>query len=110
MVVGLAGPFDWPCDFGAHCYIGFRHGLCHGWAGGPTAWLTRHVLGVLPTEAGCRKIQIMPRPGHLSFAKGTFSTPLGPLVVSHKKNADGSIATEFQVPPGIDVTVVPQAK
>ena len=21
-------------DFGAHCYVGFRHSLCHGWAGG----------------------------------------------------------------------------
>ena len=21
-------------DFGAHCYIGFRHSLCHGWSAG----------------------------------------------------------------------------
>jgi hypothetical protein len=24
-------------DFGAYCYVGFRHSLCHGWASGPTA-------------------------------------------------------------------------
>ena len=21
-------------DYGAHCYIGFRHSLCHGWSAG----------------------------------------------------------------------------
>ncbi len=104
------GKKDLHGDFGAHCYVGFRHSLCHGWAGGPTAWLTRHVLGVLPTAPGCRKIEISPHLGHLTYAKGTFPTPLGPLVVSHKKNADGSIATEFQAPAGIDVTVAPQSK
>ena len=27
-------------DFGNYCYKGFRHSLCHGWASGPTAWLS----------------------------------------------------------------------
>ena len=49
-------------DFGEHCYIGFRHSLCHGWAGGPTAWLSRHVLGVQPMAPGCSKLSIDPRP------------------------------------------------
>ncbi|SFL80122.1 hypothetical protein SAMN04487943_10450 [Gracilibacillus orientalis] len=25
---------------GDHCYVGYRHSLCHGWASGPTAWLS----------------------------------------------------------------------
>ncbi len=100
------GKQDLHGDFGAHCYVGFRHSLCHGWAGGPTAWLTRNVLGVLPTSPGCRMIQISPRLGHLTYAKGTFPTPLGPLAVSHKRNTDGSITTEYEAPPGIEVTVV----
>jgi hypothetical protein len=100
------GKKDLHGDFGAHCYVGFRHSLCHGWAGGPTAWLSRYVLGVLPTAPGCRTIQISPQLGHLSFAKGTFPTPLGPLIVSHQKRADGTIATEYQAPAGIEVIVV----
>ena len=28
-------------DYGAYCYVGFRHSLCHGWASGPTAWLSQ---------------------------------------------------------------------
>ncbi|MBQ6979353.1 MAG: hypothetical protein IJQ07_01775 [Clostridia bacterium] len=29
-----AGEKDIHGDFGAHCYIGFRHSLCHGWSAG----------------------------------------------------------------------------
>ncbi len=28
------GELDIHGDFGAHCYIGFRHSLCHGWSAG----------------------------------------------------------------------------
>jgi alpha-L-rhamnosidase len=34
-------------DFGDHCYLGFRHSFCHGWAGGPTAWLSRNAAACL---------------------------------------------------------------
>ncbi len=29
-------------DFGAHCYVGFRHSLCHGWASGVLAFIREH--------------------------------------------------------------------
>ena len=29
-------------DFGAHCYVGFRHSLCHGWASGIIAFIKNH--------------------------------------------------------------------
>jgi len=45
-----AGKKDIHGDFGAYCYKGFRHSLCHGWASGPTAWLSEHVLGVQVIE------------------------------------------------------------
>ena len=44
-------------DFGNYCYKGFRHSLCHGWASGPTAWLTEHVLGVKVIEPGCKVLR-----------------------------------------------------
>lgn len=37
-------------DGGAWCYVGLRHSFCHGWASGPTAWLSRHVLGIEPEK------------------------------------------------------------
>lgn len=31
-------------DFGAHCYIGFRHSLCHGWSAGVIAFMKEESL------------------------------------------------------------------
>ena len=30
---------DFHRDHGEHCYIGFRHSLCHGWSVGPISFL-----------------------------------------------------------------------
>ncbi len=51
-----AGKKDIHGDFGAYCYIGFRHSFCHGWASGPTAFLSQQVLGVKPLEPGFRRV------------------------------------------------------
>jgi hypothetical protein len=29
-------------DFGAHCYVGFRHSLCHGWSAGVIKFIKEH--------------------------------------------------------------------
>lgn len=34
------------CTYGGYCYKQLRHSFCHGWASGPTSWLTEYVLGV----------------------------------------------------------------
>jgi hypothetical protein len=90
-------------DFGEHCYVGFRHSLCHGWAGGPTAWLSRHVLGVEPVAPGCSKITIKPHLGRLAWAKGTFPTPHGPVSINVHKSADGTLQVDYTAPPGVEV-------
>lgn len=90
-------------DFGAYCYVGFRHSLCHGWASGPTAWLSHHVLGVEILEPGCSKVRITPHLGDLEWAEGTFPTPHGSIHVRHKKQADGSIHTDVTVPEGVEL-------
>lgn len=90
-------------DFGAYCYEGFRHSLCHGWASGPTAWLSRHVLGVEVVEPGCRVISIEPHLGNLEWAEGTFPTPYGDVRISHKKGSNGKIITKTDAPKGIRI-------
>lgn len=90
-------------DFGAYCYVGFRHSLCHGWASGPTAWLSHHVLGVEILEPGCSKVRITPHLGDLEWAEGTFPTPHGSIHVRHEKQADGSIHTDVTVPEGVEL-------
>ncbi len=29
-------------DYGAHCYVGYRHSLCHGWAAGVARFIKEH--------------------------------------------------------------------
>ena len=95
------GKKDLHGDFGAHCYVGFRHSFCHGWAGGPTAWLSRNVLGVTPATPGCATVRITPNLGRLSWAEGTYPTPKGPIHVRHEKQADGSVKSIVKLPDGI---------
>lgn len=90
-------------DFGAYCYPGFRGSLCHGWASGPTAWLSRHVLGVQVKEPGCRRISIEPHLGDLSWAEGSYPTPYGNIQVRHERRADGSLHTRITRPRQVQV-------
>jgi len=89
-------------DFGEYCYVGFRHSLCHGWASGPTAWLSQHVLGINISNAG-NSVKIVPNLGDLQWVKGSFPTKYGVLKVSHKKQADGMIKTEIDAPKGLKI-------
>ncbi len=97
-----AGKADLHGDFGAHCYAGFRHSLCHGWAGGPTAWLSKNVLGITPTAPGFAKVRIAPHLGRLEWAEGSYPTPKGPIRVRFDKQADGTIKSTVNLPPGIE--------
>lgn len=98
-----AGEIDVHATYGKHCYRGFRHSLCHGWASGPTAWLTRFVLGVEILEPGCKKIRVCPHLDGLDWAKGSYPTPFGVIKLEHKRLPDGSIRTAVQAPPEIEL-------
>lgn len=92
---------DIHADFGAWCYEGLRHSLCHGWAAGPTAWLMEHVLGVSPVAPGFTSVSVRPNLAGLKWARGTFPTPHGTINVSHESQADGSIKTTLELPGGV---------
>lgn len=90
-------------DFGDYCYPGFRHSFCHGWASGPTPWMTRHVLGIEVLDAGCKTIRVNPHLGDLEWAEGTYPTPLGVIYVKHVKKDDGNVVSTVKAPDGIKV-------
>lgn len=91
-------------DSGKFCYEGLRHSLCHGWASGPTAYLSKQVLGVNILEAGCKKIEIKPDLGGLKWVKGKFPTPYGEIEIEHTLESD-KIKTQVSAPKEIDITV-----
>lgn len=95
--------FNIHSDSGDHCYIGLRASLCHGWASGPTSWLTKYVLGIHVVEPGSKTIRITPHLGDLEFADGTFPTPYGVVSVRHTKLSDGSISSEVDAPEEVKI-------
>lgn len=98
-----AGKVDVHAQYGSYCYKGLRNSFCHGWASGPTAWLSQHVLGVTVVEAGCRKVKIEPHLGDLKWVEGTYPTPMGVIFVRHEKQEDGTIKSTIKAPKGIEI-------
>lgn len=96
------GKADIHGDYGKHCYIKFRHSLCHGWASGPTAFLSEYLLGVEILEPGCTKVKISPKLGDLNWVKGTYPTPYGIIRISATRNGD-KIVTKVEVPDEIEL-------
>lgn len=90
-------------NYGAYCYKGFRHSLCHGWASGPTPWLTEYVLGVQVIAPGCRVVKISPHLGDLQFVEGTFPTPYGIIKIKHTKMANGKVTSQISAPKEVKI-------
>ena len=97
------GKKDFHLDGGELCYKGLRHSLCHGWASGPTAWLTEHVLGFRPLEPGAKKLLVKPELADLDWAKGAFPTPYGLVTVSHSKDKSGQVQTVLEKPDEVEI-------
>ena len=97
------GKIDVHSAYGDYCYKGFRHSLCHGWASGPTSWLSRYVLGVQVLEPGCKKVKIEPHLGNLKWVEGSFPTPMGVIKIKHTKGTDGVIVSDIDAPEGVEI-------
>ena len=89
-------------DFGRFCYTQYRHSLCHGWASGPTAYLSQYVLGVHIIEPGCKKVLIKPQLGDLEWVKGTYPTPYGNISLEHRME-NGEIISQIDAPKEIEI-------
>ncbi|MBZ5536658.1 MAG: alpha-L-rhamnosidase [Acidobacteriia bacterium] len=74
--------------------------LCHGWASGPTAWLTEQVLGIQPVAAGFREVTIRPDLCDLKWVRGSEPCPQGSIEVDYQHdNAD--FKATIKVPQGV---------
>lgn len=93
-------------DYGDYCYQGFRHSLCHGWASGPTAWMSEYVLGFQPQAHGCQIVSIAPQLGDLEWAEGRFPTPQGIIEVRHERREDGLVYSTVNSPDNIQFELV----
>ncbi|KAF7534549.1 hypothetical protein G7054_g6117 [Neopestalotiopsis clavispora] len=86
--------------------LGLTTSLCHGWSAGPTAELTKYVLGAMPTRSGWSEFSIAPVTLGLKSAQGRI-----PLVddrqvyVQWKFSCDGLLTMVVEAPTGTNGTV-----
>ncbi len=93
-----AGEHDIHGDFGKHCYIGFRHSLCHGWSCGPVPFLMRKLTGIEPLEAGFGRLRVRPVSGGFTWYEVNYPTPQGIISVRYR---DGKF--DVSVPEGVTI-------
>ena len=79
---------------------GYFVSLAHGWSAGSTAWLTEEVLGIQPTGAGFKTVDVRPDLVDLAWAKGGVPTPHGLLKVDVRKEG-GATKIAVDVPEGV---------
>lgn len=89
-------------DFGEHCYKQYRMSLCHGWAGGPTAFLSERIGGIKILEPGCKKLRISPDIGNLEWVDIKYPTPYGIVKIESRKENEQTI-TKITTPEGIEI-------
>ena len=87
---------------GAYCYKGFRRSLCHGWASGPTPFISRYVLGIEIIGSGCKKVRVNPCLGGLKRIEGAYPTPYGNIEI-YAENKNGAIIKKINAPEEIEI-------
>lgn len=99
----------WPKEH-FHGHLQTDHGegyfvsLCHGWASGPTAWLTEQVLGIQPVAGGFTKVAIRPDLCDLKWARGTEPCPQGAIKVDYRHD-DSDFKASIELPEGVTAQV-----
>ena len=89
-------------DFGEYCYKQYRLSLCHGWASGPTAFLSENIAGIEILEPGCKKIKICPDLAGLEWVNIDFPTPYG-IVRIECRCVDDKTNTNVTAPDGVEI-------
>lgn len=80
--------------------LGLGTSLCHGWAAGPTAELSSHVLGVKPAKPGFVEWVVKPMTLGLEYARGKQRTERGDIVVDWKFDDAGLLRMNVTGPQG----------
>ena len=99
----------WPEEH-FHAHLQTDHGegyfvsLCHGWASGPTAWLTEQVLGIQPVAGGFARVTVRPDLCALQWARGAEPCPQGAIKVDYRHD-DSDFKASIELPEGVTAQV-----
>jgi hypothetical protein len=100
-----SGCFWEALDLDGNPGLGAGTSLCHAWSSGPTAELTRHVLGIQAVTPGFREWRVAPQSLGLDWARGTQPTPLGEITVDWRYDEQGLVSMSVFTPSGTRGTV-----
>lgn len=85
--------------------LGITTSLCHGWSAGPTAELSKYVLGATPTKPGWTEFRVAPLTLGLRSAKGRIPLVDGAVEVDWAFDSDGLLTMTVDAPEGKTGTV-----
>ncbi|KAI0110934.1 Six-hairpin glycosidase-like protein [Nemania sp. FL0031] len=85
--------------------LGITTSLCHGWSAGPTAELSKYVLGVMPTRPGWVEFRIAPLTLGLKAAEGKVPTIKGSIYVKWDFDERGLLSVVVDAPGGTRGTI-----
>lgn len=80
--------------------LGLMTSLCHGWAAGPTAELTKSVLGATPTKPGWTEFQVAPMTLGLRSARGRVPLVDGEIKIEWAFDSNGLLTMTIDAPAG----------
>jgi len=78
---------------------------CHGWSAAPTFFLSSYVLGIRPGGAGYKPAMIEPRPGNLTWCRGTVPTPQGDISVQWENYPDKPFLLKVKAPENVNFVI-----
>jgi hypothetical protein len=85
--------------------LGLVTSLCHGWAAGPTAELSKYVLGATPVTPGWREFEVAPQTLGLRSAKGKVPTLHGAVEVEWLFDEEDLFTLSVEAPVHLSGTV-----
>lgn len=72
-------------DYGAFCYKGLRHSLCHGWSSGVYPFAIERFLGIDTKSDAFVEIKLTPSDHGIKICEAKLPTPYGVIEVENSK-------------------------
>lgn len=85
--------------------LGGSTSLCHAWGSGPTADLSRYVLGVQSVSPGFKEWRVQPQTLGLNWAQGEYPVPQGKIRVHWWFDCSDLLHMDVTAPEGTNGTV-----
>jgi len=71
---------------------------CHAWSSSPNYDFFSTICGINPSKPGFKEVQIEPAFGELTEVNGIMPHPSGTIKINLKKNAQGGVAGDIELP------------